>query len=43
MIPICDEVAKSGLLGTVQGVVVVREVCDFLATLASAYHGFAVD
>jgi hypothetical protein len=39
VVPIGDEVAESG----VQGVVVAREVCNFLATLAAAYPGSTVD
>jgi hypothetical protein len=39
VIPIGDEVAESG----VQGAVVAREVCDFLATLVAAYPGSAVN
>jgi hypothetical protein len=37
-----DGIAKSGLLPTVDGAVVAREVCDFLATLAVAYPRSAV-
>ncbi|KAK1662151.1 hypothetical protein QYE76_050310 [Lolium multiflorum] len=37
-----DGVAKSGLLPIVDGAVVAREVCDFLATLAVAYPRSAV-
>jgi hypothetical protein len=43
VVPIGDGVAKSGLLATVPGAVVAREVCDFLATLVVAYPGSAVD
>ncbi|KAM0841131.1 hypothetical protein ACQ4PT_059220 [Festuca glaucescens] len=42
VVTIGDEVAKSGLLPTVSGAVVAREVCDFLANLALAYPGSAV-
>jgi hypothetical protein len=35
-------VAKSGLLADVPKVAVAREVCDFLATLATSYPCFAV-
>ena len=38
-----DGAAKSGLLATVPGAVVAREVCDFLSTMAVAYPGSAVD
>jgi hypothetical protein len=38
-----DGVAKFGLLPTVAGAVVAREVCDFLATLAVSYPRSAVD
>ncbi|XP_047078937.1 putative leucine-rich repeat receptor-like serine/threonine-protein kinase At2g24130 [Lolium rigidum] len=41
-VPFGDGVAKSGLLPTVPGAVVAREVCDFLATLVVAYPGSAV-
>jgi hypothetical protein len=37
-----DGVTKSGLLSTVVGVVVAREVCNFLATLSVAYPRSAV-
>jgi hypothetical protein len=37
-----DGVTKSGLLPTVAGAVVAREVCDFLATLVVAYPRSAV-
>jgi hypothetical protein len=37
-----DGVTKSGLLPTMAGAVVAREVCDFLATLAVAYPRSAV-
>jgi hypothetical protein len=43
VISIGDGVAKSGQLATVSGVVVVKEVCVFLATLADAYHGSVVN
>jgi hypothetical protein len=43
LVPIADGVAKSGLLATVHGAVVTREVCDFLVTLAVAHHGSAVN
>lgn len=43
MVPFGDGVAKSRLLAKVPGAVVAREVCDFLATLAAAYPGSAVD
>jgi hypothetical protein len=42
VITIGDGVLKSGLLLTVPGAIVVREVCKFLATLPLAYTGFAV-
>jgi hypothetical protein len=41
--PFGDEVAKSGLLETVQGALIAREVCDFRATLVAAYPGSTVD
>jgi hypothetical protein len=40
VVPDGDGVNKSKLL---PGAIVVREVCDFLATLAAAYPGFPVD
>lgn len=40
--PFGDGVAMSGLLPTAPGAIVAREVCDFLATLATAYPGSAV-
>jgi hypothetical protein len=40
--PFGDGVAKSGLLATVPDAIVAREVCDFLATLATAYPGSIV-
>jgi hypothetical protein len=43
VVPTGDGVAKSGPLVTVQDAVVAREICDFLATLAVAYPGSAVD
>jgi hypothetical protein len=43
MVPIDDGVAKSGLLATVLGAVVAREVCIFLVTLVVTYPGSAVD
>jgi hypothetical protein len=42
MVPIDDGVPKSGLSAFVPGAIVAREVCDFLATLATAYPGSAV-
>jgi hypothetical protein len=39
VVPVGDGVAKSGLLP----VVVAREVCNFLATLAAAYSVSLVD
>jgi hypothetical protein len=42
VVPPGDGVAKSGLLPTVPGAIVAREVCDFLATLAVAFPGSAV-
>jgi hypothetical protein len=38
-----DEVVKLRLLATVPGAVVAREICDFLATLATAYPNSAID
>ena len=43
VVPIGDGVAKSGLLTAVPGAVVAREVCGFLANLAAAYPGSAID
>ena len=43
VVPIGDGVAKSGLLAAVPGAVVAREVCGFLANLAAAYPGSAID
>jgi hypothetical protein len=40
--PFGDGVAMSGLLPTVPGDIVAREVCDFLATLTTAYPGSTV-
>jgi hypothetical protein len=42
VVPIGVGVAESGLLATVPGAVVAREVCDFLATLVVAFPGSAV-
>jgi hypothetical protein len=42
MVPIDDGVPKSGLLSAVPEAIVARGVCDFLATLATAYPGSAV-
>jgi hypothetical protein len=36
-----DGVAKSDLFATAPGIVIAREVCGFLATLAAAYPGSA--
>ena len=43
VVPIGDGVAKSGLLAAVSGAIVAREVCGFLANLAAAYPGSAID
>jgi hypothetical protein len=43
VVPIGDVVANSGLLATVPGGVVAREVCNFLTTLVAAYPRSAVD
>lgn len=40
--PFGDGVAMPGLLPTAPGAIVAREVCDFLATLATAYPGSTV-
>jgi hypothetical protein len=42
MVPIDDGVPKSGLSAAVPGAIVAREVCDFLATLATTYPASAV-
>jgi hypothetical protein len=36
VIPIGDRIAKSKLLATVLGAIIIKEVCDFFATLAIA-------
>jgi hypothetical protein len=43
VVPISDEVARSSLLATVSGAVVVREVFDFIATLAATCPAFDVE
>jgi hypothetical protein len=43
VVPFGVGVAMSGLLATMSGGVVGREVCDFLATLVATYLGSAVD